>query len=122
MKFLTIEDTQVAEKFQEFYEGCALTFEGMVPEEAKLYVDFFRNITTVDDSVDGYIVRGAQMNREYHLHGTNAYSDDLNILVLPLEMFASVSRIAIPRMEIGGRWFSDIVDNNARREGREEDA
>ena len=27
-----------------------------------------------------------------------------------------VGKIAIPRFQIGGRWFNDIVDNNARRE------
>lgn len=25
-------------------------------------------------------------------------------------------RLAIPRFEVGGRWFDDVVDNNARRE------
>ena len=26
------------------------------------------------------------------------------------------TKIAIPRFQVGGRWFDDIVDNNRRRE------
>ena len=48
------------------------------------------------------------MNAHYHLTGTNAYPDDLNIFAIyPFKGLA---------MMYGARWFTDIVDNNTRRE------
>lgn len=112
MNFITLENT---EKFDDFYNGSALTFAGMLPEEAQLYVDYFKeNGAVVDEEIDGYIYNGEQMNTRYHLTGDNAYPSDIHFLTIPLKAFKT--NVALLRMGIGGRWFDDIVDNNVRTE------
>ena len=56
------------------------------------------------------------MNNAYGLTGTNAYKDELTILSIKLEDIENVGAITLPRFDIGGRWFDDIVDNNARHQ------
>ena len=85
-------------------------------EEAHKYVEFFSEFSEIDDSVESYILSGKAMNDGYGLTGSNRYPDDLNILVVPLDAFKDPARIVLPRFQLGGRWFDDVVDNNARRE------
>lgn len=90
----------------------------MIPDEAQKYVDFFKEVTDVNDDETGYIISGGQMNDHYGLTSHNAYPRELNILVIPLKAFGDVGKIAIPMREIGGRWFTDVVDNNTERQRR----
>ena len=53
------------------------------------------------------------MNDTYGLTGRNAYSDDLSIVSVT---DINQMKVTLPRFEVGGRWFDDIVDNNAMRE------
>lgn len=112
MKFITLENS---DKFNEFYEKSALTFVGMIPEEAQLYVDYFKeNNVTVNEEIDGYIYTGKMMNEKYHLTGENAYPEDLHILTIPTEAFDP--GVCTVRFGLAGRWFDDIVDNKKARE------
>ena len=63
-----------------------------------------------------YIVSGKVMNVYCDLTGDNAYQDDLNLIAIKLSDIADYSKIVLPRFQVGGRWFDDIVDNNRRRE------
>lgn len=114
MEFITLTDDQAKEKFEEFYNGSALTISGMIPEEAQLYVDYFGEHTGIKEGVAGYIYTGKVMNDHYNLSGDNRYPDDIHFLTIPNEAFENAMAIAIPRFQVGGRWFDDIVDNNAR--------
>ena len=105
-----------SEKFDEFYEDWSLTFEGVIEKEIPLYLDFIKKYTPLINE-DVYIFKGKLMNQYYHLTGSNAYPDDLTFLVIKLSSIENVEKIAVPRFQIGGRWFTDIVDNNNRREG-----
>ena len=108
MKFITLETT---EKFDEFYKGSDLTFAGMLPEEAQLYVDYFKeNGAEVNEEVDGYIYTGKMMNEKYNLSGDTAFPEDLHFLTIPLQAF-DLAVVTLLRMGLGGRWFDDIVDN-----------
>lgn len=112
MNFITLETT---DKFDDFYKGSALTIAGMLPEEAQLYVDYFKeNDVDVDEAIDGYIYTGKQINEKYHLTGENAYPVDIHFLTIPLKAFKT--NVALLRMGIGGRWFDDIIDNKVRTE------
>lgn len=102
------------ELLKKFESGSALTFEGVRIDEAHLYRDFFKQFTEVDATKPCYIIYGRTMNNHYGLIGRNAYANDLNILVFPLDTFQSIVKIAVPRFQIGGRWFDDIVNNNRR--------
>lgn len=63
-----------------------------------------------------YKISGKVMNEYYGLTGDNAYPDALTICSMKLADIENVGAIIIPRFQIGGRWFNDVVDNNARRE------
>jgi len=111
--------SEMADKYlKEFYDDSSLTFEGVYLREAHLYRDFFKNVTEVDTTKPAYVISGKLMNAHYGLTGTNAYPNDTNILVFKLDTFKNVMSIALPRFQIGGRWFDDIVENNAHREER----
>lgn len=53
------------------------------------------------------------MNDFYTLSGKNAYPDDLNIVVIKLSNLVNPNKLITKRFEFGGKWFDDIVDNNA---------
>ena len=52
------------------------------------------------------------MNNIYNLYDNNAYNKDLTIVSI---IGIDLMKIALKRFSVGGRWFDDIVDNNARR-------
>ena len=112
--------TKVTTKKQldELYKDWALTLEGFAPDEKNLkeFLDWVRELTPLKRE-DVYTIEGSVMNREYHLTGTNAYPDkNCTLACVKLADMENPNRVAIPRFQIGGRWFLDIVDNNARRE------
>lgn len=111
---------QVTTKVQldELYKDWSLTIEGLAPGEANLkeLLDWVKELTPLKRE-DVYTIEGAVMNREYGLTGTNAYPDkDCTLVCVKLADMEHPKRVAIPRFQIGGRWFADICDNNARRE------
>ncbi len=66
---------------------------------------------------DFYIIEGRTMNREYNLTGTNAYPEkDCTLVCIKLTDLVKPLALTMPRFQVGGRWFDDVVDNNARRE------
>lgn len=101
----------------ELYAGSALTFIGQSDEDG--------NVKDIFDWIEGhtplkrreaYVIKGELMNREYGLTGDNAYRPDLTILCFRLDDMEAPMKLAIPRFQVGGFWFDDVVDNNARRE------
>ena len=104
------------EQLDRLYNQSALTWEGLTPTEENLkdviaWLDMHGAIGDKDPIF--HIYTGELMNRVYSLTGDNAYPADLTIVsVTEIDQL----RIAIPRFQVGGRWFDDIVDNNARRE------
>lgn len=106
------------EQLDALYNQSALTWEGMDTSEENLGAikEWLEEHGAITDGVEPtfHITTGELMNVIYELTGSNAYADDLSIVsVTDINQMA----IAIPRFEVGGRWFDDIVDNNARREG-----
>lgn len=59
------------------------------------------------------------MNEKYKLTGRVAYPKDITLISIKLEDIDNVNAIAIPRFNVFGRWFSDIVDGNARSQKRQ---
>lgn len=103
---------------QELYNDSALTFEGTTLDDDNLQwlVDWFNEHNCQMKRNDFYVVSGRLMNNAYHLTGSNAYPNSLNILCIKLSDLTEPNNIVMARFEIGGRWFDDVVDNNARRE------
>ena len=105
-------------QLDELYKDWSLTIEGLAPGEANLkeLLDWVKELTPLKRE-DVYTIEGAVMNREYGLTGINAYPDkDCTLVCVKLADMEHPKRVAIPRFQIGGRWFADICDNNARRE------
>ena len=101
--------------FDRLYKNEALTAEGMkIADESDLEAvnNWFRSYSKCSASnVEIYIIKGKAMNSFYHLTGDNAYSDDLTIVCIDWIN----SKVTSP-YKGRWRWFSDVVDNNAKRE------
>ena len=94
----------------ELYNCSALTIEGLDPDSV---YDFADDVVEHGGTVDKVVMTsGKLMNQVYQLTGNNAYPDQLDIVSIVGNTLPMVMR----RFEFGGRWFDDIVDNNARRE------
>lgn len=108
------------EELDALYNESALTFEGMNIGDDNLsdIIEWLEshNAITNEEPIF-HIIKGKLMNKVYKLTGNNRYPDDLNILSITN---IKQSKITIPRFEVGGRWFDDIVDNNAEREKEKE--
>ena len=99
-------------QLDELYKDWSLTIEGLAPDEENLkeLLDWVKELTPLKRE-DVYTIEGAVMNREYHLTGTNAYPDtDCTLVCVKLVDMEHPNRETMPRFQIGGRWFTDIVD------------
>ena len=106
------------EQLDALYKDWAFTIEGLSPDEKNIaeLLGWIKELTPMKRE-DVYTIEGAVMNREYNLTGTNAYPDtNCTIVCVKLEDMERPNAVAIPRFRIGGRWFTDVVDNNLRRE------
>lgn len=119
---VTIDEIYVGEKdtdiFDFLYNDWSLTLEGLSKESIPDFVEWtaehcdgFKNNTA-----NVHIISGDVMNSVYSLTGSNAYPDDLTIVAIPLCDMKNPQKVAIPRFQIGGRWFTDICLNNQERE------
>jgi len=112
MRTIDVKDFKTLKMLE---DNSALTLEGLNKEDAHHFMEWVKKLTPVTDEVV-YIISGKFMNDSYGLTGSNAYPNDLTIQAIPLNVVENFAALVIPRFEIGGRWFDDIVANNARRE------
>ena len=105
-------------QLDELYKDWSLTIEGLSPDEKNLkeLLDWVKELTPLKRE-DVYTIEGSVMNRMYGLTGTNAYPEtDCTLVCVKLADMEHSDRVTMPRFDIGGRWFTDIVDNNAWKE------
>ena len=76
------------------------------------------NIGTITKWID---FKGKDMNDKYGLTGDNQYPNDLTFLAFAIDGL-DVGKLAMFKLRMGDRWFTDIVDNDRRREGYDDDA
>lgn len=115
MKKYTVNTDVTMSLCNEFYDGSALTLEGLNLESLGEYADYLDCECGLKDGAVFHVISGDKMNYYYALSGTNAYSNDLHIVVIKLSDLVNPDKIIMKRFEFGGRWFDDVVDNNARR-------
>ena len=99
------------------YDGSYYTIQGAggdLQEWKDGYANMLaeRGIGTITKWVE---FQGKDMNTEFDLTGNNRYPDRLHFLAFPLDGL-DVNKLAIFKIQMGDRWFDDIVDNNARRQ------
>ena len=116
IEIIQIGDSNIA-TLNQLYDDSALTIEGLVPGDIEAFADFVDKAASLKKR-RAYIISGKTMNKAYRLHDDNKYPEDLNIVAIMLADMKNPSAIAIPRFSVGGRWYDDIVDNNASREKR----
>ena len=98
------------------YNQSALTWEGMNTDNENLRA--IRNWLDNHGALENgepvfHIISGEFMNSTYGLTGDNAYPNDTSIISVTN---INIAKLILARFKVGGRWFDDIVDNNARRE------
>ena len=136
-----LQDENNATYLQRFYDHEFLTAEGIVGSYAIKLADAvwdyvqcvkdngLRKMYIVEEGQDKdlperstiYIVSGAVMNHQFHLTGDNAYPDDFHLMVIDssdIQCTAMVKETITfgENCDSSFRYFSDVVDNNARRE------
>lgn len=103
------------------YSESALTFEGTSTDDdnMKWLCNWLVENKFLDEKahLTIYDVTGKLMNSYYGLTGRNRYKARLNIVCVPLSQLGNIGSLALARFQLGGRWFDDVVSNNARREG-----
>ena len=108
-------------KLDDFYEGSSLTFEGCTTDKENIdyLYNWLKDLGAIKEGAGPlpiYTYKGSLMNEKYGLTGSNKYPNDLNFITIMLEDINYTHNLAIKRFEIGGRWFDDIVGNNAMRQ------
>ena len=107
----TIENVTTKMQLDNLYNRSAFTIEGLADESIPDLMQWLgENTDFTTDNPIVYVTKGEVMNNEYNLIGDNAYADDLTIVsVIDINSL----KIALKRFSVGGRWFDDVVDNNA---------
>ena len=113
---MNIVNVSTKEQLDNLYNQSALTWEGLTTDEGNLSAvkEWLNEHGAILENTEPtfHIITGQLMNDTYNLIGSNAYPEDLSIVSVT---DINQMKVAIPRFEVGGRWFDDIVDNNARR-------
>jgi hypothetical protein len=108
-------------QLDELYKDWSLTFTGVAPTEENLgaVLEWVKSLTPLKRE-DVYVIEGSLMNREYGLTGDNAYPEtDCNLVCVKLADMENSDAVVLPRFAVSGRWFTDIVDNNACNEAEQ---
>ena len=105
-------------QLNDLYDESALTIEGLDPSEESLgqFKEVLQGVRAWKEDSYFCITSGEVMNKAYKLHGDNAYPNENCTLVSAMNI--DYEKVITLRRQFGGRWFDDIVDNNAWREGK----
>ena len=109
----TVNDNVNESIFDELYNNSALTLEGLDLDSLDDYAKYLDGICGLKDGAVFHIISGNKMNDFYCLSGKAEYPDDLHIVAIKLDDLVNPSAIVMKRFSFGGRWFDDVVDNNA---------
>lgn len=107
--------------FQTMYDGSWYTITG-AGGDLQEWRDGYQKILNdrgIGTIQQWYDWTGRDMNDLYCLTGSNRYPDDLHFLGFCLDGL-DIPALAILKIEMGDRWYDDIVDNNRYREEKKE--
>ena len=126
MKTVLVKDHEVARVAKRLEKEEAFTMEGLckesIPDLANWLVEEAGSLTKEEaEEKDAIVFSGKQLNTLWGLTGDNRYPDNLTIICVSLEGLRNIPKLSIRRFAVGGRWFTDVRDNNLRRERRNED-
>lgn len=113
MALVKVPENREDEFLQMFCDNSMFTFEGLNISDKKGMKEleaFLRETGYEKENFIAYYFSGSVMNRCYGLTDNNAYSDNITFVVIPEYYNPMV------KLQIGARWFDDIVANNAIRQ------
>lgn len=117
MKLIKVPDDRM-EMLEEFCSKSMFTFEGIdilnSGDGLKEFEKLIREHGYEKDELIGYWFKGKLMNEAYGLTGSNAYPNDLTFLVIP-DFYNPIFKL-----EVGARWFDDIVANNSIKQNAQD--
>lgn len=108
-----IEDVNL----DELYQGSAYTITG-AGGELKEWFDGYQDILNekqIGNISKWYVFSGKDLNRKYNLTGDNRYQSNITFIAFPLTGL-DIGKLAMLKLQMGDRWFDDIVDNDLSRE------
>ena len=104
-----------AKQLQKLIDKSALTITGLQLDDINKFVEWIEQRTPLKNR-RVFVTKGALVNSEWKLTGSNRYNDGLNLVSVLLDDLEDWNKIVLPRFQIGGRWMDDIHDNDVRRE------
>ncbi len=116
VKIIEITEENRKEVFKNLYDTWAATIIGLTPSDVEVLEFFVKEHGGL--TIDAEIVHftGKDMNELFALV-KDPYPEDLNCYAISGKHIVNVNALALPMRELGMRWFTDIVDNNAVHEG-----
>ena len=94
------------ERLEDLRKMSAPTWEGLSTDGLD------EELKKIDPEVEYEVCTGKEMNDTYHLTGTNAYQDNLSIVILTNWSISMMTW----KLKYGCRWLDDVIDNNIQRE------
>lgn len=113
MVLVKVPEGREDEMLVSFCQNSAFTFEGLDITDKKglkKLEEYLRETGFKKKDMLGFHFKGSVMNSIYGLTESNAYPDDLTFLVIP-DYYNP-----IVKLQLGARWFDDIVANNQIRQ------
>lgn len=106
--------------FDHLYKTEAMCAEGLTnpcdENTHKFFASYISKWEGCPNKIYFYYCTGGDLNKYYHLTGDNQYPNDLGIFFIDWSNFNREFDASSHKGKF--RWFSDVVDNNARREIR----
>ncbi len=103
------------EIFKNLYDTWAATIIGLVSSDVEVLEFFVKEHGGLTADAEIVHFTGKDMNEVFDLV-RDPYPEGLNCYAISGKHIINVNALALPMRELGMRWFTDIVDNNAVHE------
>lgn len=114
-KIIEVTEENRKEIFKNLYSTWAATILGLVQSDVEVLEFFVKEHGGLTADAEIVHFTGKDMNELFDLV-KDPYPEDLNCYAISGKHIVNVNALALPMRELGMRWFTDIVDNNARHE------
>ena len=114
-KIIEVTKENRKEVFKNLYSTWAATILGLVQSDVEVLEFFVKEHGGLTADAEIVHFTGKDMNELFALV-EDPYPEDLNCYAISGKHIVNVNALALPMRELGMRWFTDIVDNNARHE------
>ena len=114
-KITEITEENRKEVFKNLYDTWAATIIGLNPADVEVLEFFVKEHGGLTEDAEIVHFTGKDMNELFALV-KDPYPADLNCYAISGKHIVNVNALALPMRQLGMRWFTDIVDNNAVHE------